>query len=118
MSIGNNFDNLTSFQLSSYFKTGNFIIDSMLVTILLSLIRLISKRFDYFLEDYEGSFFSADYLLSIFCKHNIVEFEGKISYITSTFDSTYTASPTFSNRFRALWNYIVNNIDNVTKNAV
>ena len=111
MSIGNNFDNLTSFQLSSYFKTGNFIIDSMLVTILLSLIRLISKRFDYFLEDYEGSFFSADYLLSIFCKHNIVEFEGKISYITSTFDSTYTASPTFSNRFRALWNYIVNKID-------
>lgn len=114
MTIINSFDSISSYQLFSQFKTGNFILDSLLVTILLSIIRLLSKRFEYLLEDYEDAFFSVDHIIKWFLKQNTVEYEGKISYITSTFDSTYTASPTFSNRFRALWNYIVSKI-NVNK---
>ena len=94
MTIINSFDSISSYQLFSQFKTGNFILDSLLVTILLSIIRLLSKRFEYLLEDYEDAFFSVDHIIKWFLKQNTVEYEGKISYIKSTFDSTYTASPT------------------------
>jgi hypothetical protein len=113
MRFGENFDSIIWFQMLDKFRTGNFIIDSILITLLLSIIRMLSKQLDIYIEDYglSGAFFSADHITSWVWTQNVIEYEGKISYITSTFDSTFTVSPTFSNRFRALWDYIVKRID-------
>ena len=48
---------------------------------------------------------------SIFYKRNVVILEGKKSSTTSAYSHTLTTTSSYSARFKAIWNYIINNIE-------
>jgi hypothetical protein len=47
----------------------------------------------------------------IFYKKNVIILEGKKSYVTSIYNFTNSTTSSYSDRFKALWYYIINNID-------
>ena len=51
-------------------------------------------------------------LCHYFSKKNAVEYEGKICCSTSMYDNQLHQSAAFSDRFRALWDHIINNVEN------
>jgi hypothetical protein len=101
------FTNNIQYQFINYFKTGNLIIDTMVITILISFIGFLSKQFDKIIYSDILSFFSAEHIKNWFYKTNTVEYEGKITVITNTYDTIFSVIPTFSNRFKALWDLII-----------
>jgi ATP-dependent 26S proteasome regulatory subunit len=60
-----------------------------------------------------------DYLKSCVYKKNIVEFDGKIGLTTTYYDNNLNQTNTFSDRFKALWFHIIENIsENNTINHI
>jgi len=94
------------------FKTGNKIVDAFITTILVSfityLIQLMNNNFYFFIfsiktVDYE-------YFKSCFYNKNIVEYDGKIGLTTTYYDNNLNQTNSFSDRFKALWFHIIENI--------
>ena len=95
----------------SFFKTDNVIIDSILSVIAMSVIGYImnyiyDNRLDRLLTN-----ISFNKIKSIFYKRNVVILEGKKSSTTSAYSHTLTTTSSYSARFKAIWNYIINNIE-------
>ncbi len=105
------FTNNIQYQFINYFKTGNLIIDSMMITILISFIGFLTRQIDKIFISDIISFFSVELIKSWFYKTNIVEYQGKIATITNTVNSDLSVIPKFSNRFKALWDFIVKHSD-------
>ena len=90
------------------FKTGKPVIDAFITTVVLTgvtyLFQFINNNFKKFIKminifdcEFEGFFY----------KKHMVEYDGKIALSTTYYDSELNQSNSFSDRFRALWIYII-----------
>jgi ATP-dependent 26S proteasome regulatory subunit len=95
-----------------YFKTGNQIIDTILFTFILSILKHVIYyiRSNIFDNIEFNKILNWELLFHYFKKKNVVEYEGKISCSTSMYDNQLHQSSSFSDRFKALWDYIIKNI--------
>ena len=102
------------------FKTGNKIIDAFITTILLSfitfLIQTINNNFYVIFSSMKT--FDYDFECWLYNK-NIVEYDGKIGLTTTYYDNNINQTSSFSDRFKALWLHIIDNVsENTTINHI
>ena len=112
--------NILNMLIFDKFKTGKPIIDSFVTTLILMVITYfinflnnnitylmkIIKNFDY---DFE----------SIIYNKNIVEYEGNLALTTTYYDNNLNNTNSFSDRFKAIWFNIIDNInENETINHI
>jgi hypothetical protein len=94
------------------FKTGNKILDAFITTMFFSfasyLIQLLNNNFYFFIFSLKT--FDYDYFKSCFYKKKIVEYDGKIGLTTTYYDNNLNQTNSFSDRFKALWFHIIENI--------
>jgi ATP-dependent 26S proteasome regulatory subunit len=92
-------------------KTGNPILDAILTTIILSSITFFFQYLNNYLFDFIEYVENMDFDYKNWFKiKNIVEYEGKISLSTNYYDSKLNQTNSFSDRFKALWFYIIENV--------
>ena len=97
--------------LFNQFKTGDPIIDTFLTTIVLSLFSwIVSWIYDHQIDRMFQNF-SIDDIKSFFFKKNTIIIEGRRSAVTSSYSLLYNISSAYSDRFKAIWDHIINNID-------
>jgi len=108
-----NYFNVTKMTIFNYFKTGNPFFDTIISTFIISgfgcIINYIyDNRLDRLL-------FKLSYndITNWFLKKNMVIIEGKRSSIISVFNSSLQTSSIYSDRFKAIWCYIINKIENI-----
>ena len=97
-------------------KTGDPILDGILTTVILTCITFLFQYINNYLLDF------IDFLKSFklfyrnwFEAKYIVEYDGKIAVTTNSYDSRLNQTNSFSDRFKALWLYIIENVgDNNT----
>ena len=112
-------DNITSkfqetikFAVFNNFKTNNIFIDTIIYTIFLTASGYL---FNYISEnDVSINYFDINKLIFYFRKINEIELEGKRSSTTSLFPSHYVISSAYSDRFKAFWHHIINNMENIS----
>jgi hypothetical protein len=93
-------------------KTGDPIIDTFLTTIILSLFTwFVNWIYDSHISHIFNNF-STDDIKNWLFKKNTVIIEGRKTNSISVYSMSSTVSSTYSDRFKAMWNYIINNIDN------
>ena len=90
------------------FKTGKPVIDAFITTVILTgvtyLFQFINNNFKKFIKII--NIFECEFESFLYKKH-IVEYDGKIALSTTYYDSELNQSNSFSDRFRALWIYII-----------
>jgi chaperone BCS1 len=92
-------------------KTGDPVIDTFLITFILGLFSwVVSWIYDNNIESLFSNL-SFDDIKNIFFKKNTIIIEGCRSSTTSSYSNSYNISSAYSNRFKAIWEYIINNID-------
>jgi ATP-dependent Zn protease len=92
-------------------KTGDPLIDAFLTTFILGCFSwLVSWIYDNGIDRYFNNF-SFDDLKSYFYKKNSILIEGKRSSAVSSYNSSLCVCSAYSDRFKALWSYIINNIE-------
>ena len=112
--------NISNMILFEKIKTGNPIIDTIVLTFLLTSINYIFKWVNNnVLEDLDISIFNLKYIFHYFTKKNVVEYEGKISCNTNYYDNQIRQTTAFSDCFRAIWFHIIENVkENKTINSI
>jgi len=96
--------------LFNQIKTGDPIIDTFLTTIILGLFSwFVSFIYDNQIDRFFTNI-SVDDIKSFFFKKNTIIIEGRKSVITSSY--TQNISAAYSDRFKAIWNHIIKNIEN------
>ena len=111
-SINSNYISVTKMTLFNYIKTDNPVFNAIISTMLISLLGCIIN-YIYDKRVYESLLkISLDDIKYLFTRKNIVVIEGKKSSIICTYNSNNTVTSVYSNRFKAIWNYIIENIDN------
>jgi len=105
----NNYKNVTKMTLFNYIKTGNTVVDAILSTFIMSFFGIL---INYLYDNHHNSFtaFNILFIYDLFYKKNCIILEGTRSSSTCRFTNTYTISAVYSNRFKALWNYIIENV--------
>ena len=109
--FNNSYQDVTKMIVFNYFKTGNPVYDAIISTIAISLFGFL---FNYIYEYGMYRFlknFTFDNIKECFYRKNVILIEGKRSSITSAYSLNYNVASTYSNRFKAIWNYIISNID-------
>jgi ATP-dependent 26S proteasome regulatory subunit len=95
--------------LFNYLKTGNPAFDAIFSTIVISFFGYIINYIN------ENQFltiqFTLDDIKCFFYKKNTIVIEGKRSCTTSGYSYTQSISSSYSNRFKAIWHYIIANIE-------
>jgi len=106
-------ENILNMVIFDKLKTGKPLMDTFLTTIFLTIATLLFKYINKqivvvkeLLTNYNYSF------EGWFYKKNIVEYEGKIALTTTCYDHNVSQTNSFSDRFKALWFNIVDNINN------
>ena len=94
-------------------KTGDPIIDSFLVTLILGIFSWVVS-WVYENIDINFSNLSFDDFKTIFLKKNTVIIEGCRSSTASSYLCTYNISSAYSDRFKAIFDYIINNVSKNT----
>ena len=103
-------DYVTRTLLFNQIKTGDPIIDAFLTTFVLSVFSwLVSWVYNNHINNVVF-YFSLDDIKSIFYKKNTIIIEGRKSLIISYLSNNISAA--YSDRFKAMWNYIIKNIEN------
>ena len=112
--------NILNMIIFDKFKTGTPFIDAFVTTMLLTGVTYIFQYINYHFFKLIDAIQNMDYdVKHWFYKKNIVEYEGKIALSTGFYDGCLNQSNTFSDRFKALWDFIIKNIsDNVTINHI
>jgi hypothetical protein len=90
-------------------KTGNSLIDTILMTLVLSCITFACHYVNNYVEVFTNMLKNMSFTSYIFRTY-IVEYEGKIASMSNIYDSRLNQTKIFSDRFSALWNHIINNI--------
>ncbi len=109
--IHSNYFNVTKMSIVNYFKTGNIVYDTIISTILISTFGcIINYIYDNRLDRLLFKFSYHDFT-NWFVKKNMVIIEGKRSSVISAFSSSLQTSSIYSDRFKAMWCYIINKID-------
>jgi SpoVK/Ycf46/Vps4 family AAA+-type ATPase len=106
-----NYNNTIKFAIFDYLKTGNPAFDAITSTLIISVIGYI---INYIYENELDKIitnFSIDDIKCWFYKRNCVVIEGKKCFTINDY-STSTITSIYSNRFKAIWCYIIQNIDN------
>jgi len=109
--IQNNYKHMVNMSLFNKFKTNDPIVDALLSTFILSFIGYF---FTYIYENYVDKYlFSLSYndVINYFYNKSEIIIEGKRSTSVSIYSSLNTSS-IYSDRFKAIWNYIIENIEN------
>jgi hypothetical protein len=106
-----NYNNVIKMIIFNYIKTNNPFFDTIISTVLISLFGWIikyiyEKQIDILL--FKITYFD---LKNCFYKRNTIIIEGKRNSVVSPFSSEINSSSNYSNRFKAIWYYIINNID-------
>lgn len=103
---------ITNMMIFDKFKGGDSFTDAVIFAVFMSVISLITKKVNYYLIDNVDltRIFNLERLLHIFSKKNVVTYEGKITCTTSIYDSELYQSAIFSDRFKAVWEHIVENV--------
>jgi ATP-dependent 26S proteasome regulatory subunit len=112
--IYNNYIHVIKISFLNYFKTGNVYLDTLLPTFFLSIFGVIVN---YMYEnEYDKKIlnFKFDHLFFYFYKKNNIILEGKRCSTTSTYSNFLSVSSLYSDRFKAFFNFIILNIDNIT----
>jgi DNA replication protein DnaC len=105
----NSYLNSIQMTLFKMIKTDNVIIDSILSTFLMAVIGCF---INYVYESrYTKMNMSWRYINDLFYKKNVIILEGKKSFSTSSYAAANLSSSSYSDRFKALWAYIINSID-------
>ena len=105
--------NIMNMVLFDKLKTGNTVTDTFITTMVLTLITYILQFINHYFNDFVHYIMSFNYNFeSLLYKKNIVEYEGKIALTTNYYDSRINQTNAFSDRFKALWGHIIENIDN------
>ena len=111
----------TNMILLDNIKTGNRIVDTLMLTLLLTSMNYLFKWINnHVLDGLELSkIFNYEYIIHYFTKKNVVEYEGKISCNTNHYDHQIHQTTSFSDCFKALWNHIIENVkDNKTIHSI
>jgi len=111
----------TNMVLLDNIQTGNRIVDTLLLTLLLTSINYLFKWINNnVLDGLEvRKIFNYEYIIHYFTKKNVVEYEGKISCNTNHYDHQIHQTTSFSDCFKALWNHIIENVkDNKTIHSI
>lgn len=96
--------------LFNLFKTGNHVFDSIGVTILIAIVTYMFNYCNVYLP-HIFKYFEQFNLSSMFMKKKyMIAYTGKICIGTSVYNVTPTQTEIFSDNFRALCEYIMNNI--------
>jgi hypothetical protein len=104
-------NNITQFAILNNLKTGNPIFDTIFTSIILTIVSFfVSCLYDYKSINFFYNF-SLDDVNSLFYKKNTIVLEGRRSYMVSSYTHICTISEAYSDRFKAVWYYIINNID-------
>ena len=92
-------------------KTGDPILDAVLTTLILSCITFLFQYLNNYLLDFMDLLKNINFdYNSWFQKKYVVEYDGKIALTTNFYDSKLNQTSTFSDRFKALWIYIIQNV--------
>jgi len=112
--------NIFNMVIFDKFKTGNTITDTMITTFVLMFMTYGFQFInDNILQYINIKTLSYSNLFNIFYVKNTIEYEGKISSCTNFYDSRINNTSAFSDRFKALWVHIIDNIgDNKTINFI
>jgi len=108
--LKNTFHDSTKMVIFNKFKTNDPIIDALISTVILSFIGYIIN-YVYERNIDISLLFKPSNLKYYFCKKNIIILEGKKSSTTSAYTSSYMVTALYSNRFKAIWDYIINRIN-------
>ena len=106
-----NYNNTIKFAIFDYFKTGNPAFDAIMSTLIISCVGYI---INYIYENELDKIItnlSIDDIKYWFYKRSCVVIEGKKCFTTNAY-TTSNITSIYSNRFKAIWNYIIQNIDN------
>uniref|UniRef100_A0A6C0DNI9 AAA+ ATPase domain-containing protein n=1 Tax=viral metagenome TaxID=1070528 RepID=A0A6C0DNI9_9ZZZZ len=112
--------NILNMIIFDKFKTGTPFIDAFVTTMLLTGVTYIYQYINTYFFKLVNTIQNINYDFdSWFSRKNIVEYEGKIALSTGFYDGCLNQSNTFSDRFKALWNFIIKNIsDNESINHI
>jgi len=105
--------NVIRMTIFDYFKTGNQVYDTMISTVVISAL---GYAINYLYENKFNLNFtnlSIDDIKGFFYKKNTVVLEGKRSSTVSGYSYTHNISSVYSNRFKAILDYIILNIDKI-----
>lgn len=107
----NNYNDVTKLLMFNFFKTGNPVYDAIISTTMISLIGFITT-YIYEHRVFQNLYYSnIDDIKSFFYKKNTIIIEGSNCSITTSYNFQNSISSAYSNRFKAVWNYIITNID-------
>jgi len=112
--------NILNMIIFDKFKTGKPVFDAFVTTCILTIITYLFQFINDKALDIIRIIQSFEYEYeSFFNKKNIVEYEGKISLSITFYESSLNQSNSFSDRFKALWIHIIENIsDNESINHI
>jgi hypothetical protein len=109
--IKSNYNEITRLTVFNFLKTGHPVYDAIISTLIISLLGyIVNYIYDYSLHESLLKLTFHD-IKSWFLKKNMIIIEGKRSSITSSYSLSYNVSSLYSDRFKAIWNYIINNIE-------
>ena len=104
--------NILNMFIFDKFKSGNPFIDSFVTTLILMgitfLINFLNNNISYLIKIITSFDFE-----SIIYNKNLVEYEGNIALTTTYYDNNLNQTNSFSDRFKAIW---INIIDNINEN--
>jgi hypothetical protein len=104
------FSDSFKFYILNYFKTGNFFIDTITTT---TIISIFGFTLNYFYDNFIPSLLNFENIKNLFYKRNIIVLEGKRCCSTTAYSSgKQLISSSYSNRFKAILDYIIKNIEN------
>jgi len=108
-SLHSNYANVTKMTLFNYLRTGNPVFDAIISTIIISLFGYIIN----FIYENDRILFKMNFddLKYFFYKKNTIIIEGKRSSTTSSYSLNHNISSLYSDRFKAIWSYVISNIE-------
>ena len=105
-------ENIFNMIIFDKLKTGQPFVDTFFTTLFLTMATLLFKYISNQIVVVKEFIKKYDYSIeSWFYKKNIVEYEGKVALTTTYYDHAISQTNSFSDRFKALWFNIVDNIN-------
>lgn len=91
----------------------NTFLSMILITLSMSVMSYIVRQLTFYMEDIELiNILNINFLLHKIYKKNSVEYAGKINCGIGFYNNEMKQTSLFGERFKALWQYIIENIDN------
>ena len=113
-SLKSNYINSMKMAVFSYFKTNNPAVDTIITTLLITFVGWLINYFNEQIQNrkHEEGVNVFSVVQRIFYRRNVIVLEGKKSSTACPYgDSRYMISSSYSSRFKALWNFIIDSID-------